>query len=175
MRYCYNGRFWDVPINFDFPKDSNLRQGFQFWIQGLPNFKDASGDAAPVMPFKHLKCDKGLPKKLHNKLRGQWKPIMKVLMEAPNLPPVHNANHLTHEQMDEAYSIASAHLQAKVSYIFLKEEFNGYHKWRVSNWSKHVRYGMIVDHGTESDIANLPPPTKLNQTRKRKNNEIAEA
>lgn len=166
--HYWDGKYWDVPKNFDFPQ-AKLRMAFTYWIQGIPNFKDSAGNPAAVMPFKHFKCDKGLPQKLHSKLRGSWKPIMKKLLEAPNLPELRNANHLNPDVINTTFDTAFAFLQTQISYVFEKEQYKAYHKWSVSNWSKHIKPSEIRKNGNANDIALLPPQ----QTRKRKNIKIS--
>ncbi len=168
-------KFWYVPKNFDFPKPT-LFLGFQQWMRGLPNFRNVDGTPAPIMPYRKLKCDNNLPAKLKIKLRGEWKPIMKKMLSAPDLPAEYTDENrealLTQEQLEHAYSIGMEYLRSQVPYIFTKSTYaSNSHTWKVSQWSKMIKPYEIRKNGTAVDIANLPPPTHHNK--KRKKNQIS--
>ena len=53
--YAHGGKFWQVPENFEFPKDAKLLTGWQLWVGGQAGYEQVSGVGikrlAPVRPF----------------------------------------------------------------------------------------------------------------------------
>lgn len=165
--HYWDGKYWHVPKNFQFPKSCSRRRAFDLWLLGLPNFKTVDGKDAPIMPFRRMK-PKYLPKVSASKLKIDWVPVMTKMLSAPNLPEgIANANTLSNEKIEEAYAVGTAYLKNQVSYIFTKPQFKGHCTWSVATWSLRLRYSQIKKYGTVEDIANLPEPTKKNQPRKR--------
>lgn len=118
--HFHNGRYWHVPQCFDFPMDCKRRRAWELWLIGQPNYQKENGENAPIMPFQRMD-PKMLPKKLANKYTLQWRPIMKRMMEAPDLPSLSNANDLTPAVIESSFEIATKYLQATVcSYVFTK-------------------------------------------------------
>ncbi len=166
--HYWNGKFWHVPQNFEFPKSCSRRRAWELWLIGMPNFITADGRKAPVMPFRRMK-PKFLPKKVANKFKNEWVPCMTKMLNAPNLPEgIANANTLTPDKVEEAYAVGTDFLKSQVSYIFTKPKFKAHSTWSIGTWSQRLRYNEIQKYGTEEDIANLPEATKKNQSRKRK-------
>ena len=62
------------------------------------------------------------------------------------------------------FNSAKDNLKADVcSYVW--ERYSNFDNWQVSTWSKRIKYTEILQHGTESDIANLPEETRFNKER----------
>ena len=166
--HYWDGKYWHVPKNFDFPKACTLRRAFEMWLVGLPNFKNESSEATPIMPFRRMN-PKSLPKKLANKFKIEWRPILSKMLEAPNLSEEvrGNANSISRETVEKSYAIGTSYLQTVViTYLWQEEKFRNCVAWTVGTWSKRVKYSEIMKHGTAGDTTNLPPATQLNKKRK---------
>ena len=161
--HSWGGKFWHVPENFMFPAKCNRKRAWELWILGQPNYVLADGTSAPVMPF--MKLDpKLMPKKRASKLKLEWRPVLSVMSKAPGLPVIDVVS-VSMDIIELSYSIATEYLKTHIcSYVWQKyERHNG---WAVSTWCKRVQYKSIMAEGTDSDKANLPPPTFRNSKRK---------
>ncbi len=174
MMYGYNGKMHHVPANFAFPTTgANLKKAWKLWHVGMPNFKKPDGSPAPVMPFKKIDS-KFLPEgKVRNQFKGNWKPLLTKMMQAPDLPFA-NANPRNHQitpaVIDSTYETAFKFLQSEFTYIFTNPKFKNHKDWTVSTWNKYTKVNVIKEYGSAEDKAKLPPDTHLNKKRKRNNN-----
>jgi hypothetical protein len=113
--FAHGRRLWDTPPNFKFPSDLHaFGSGWTLWIVGLPGHamkaSDGSTQAAPIRPFRSLN-----PKLLPNKLRTQhvvnWRPIFKLMEEAPNLNIPEDPSAVNAAVIRETLQKAKAHLK----------------------------------------------------------------
>ena len=116
-----------------------------------------------ILPFR-LMDPKLLPKPIANKLKVEWRPVLKAMEAAPELPSL-APNKISSEFINSTFTIATEHLKSNVcSFVWMK--YKKHDSWKVSTWSKRVSYQVILSKGTENDIKNLPEETKKNKKRK---------
>jgi hypothetical protein len=90
---------------------------------------------------------------------------MNKMMEAPDLPSL-NANQVNHQLLELTFNIATRYLQTKVcSYVW--DKCANYDNWKVSTWSKKVKFSEIMKNGNDSDKLNLPEENRFNRKRKK--------
>ena len=105
------------------------------------------------MPFR-LFNPQFLPKSIANQFKLSWGPIFVKMLEAAELPTL-NEQCLNNQILDFTFNIDTYHLKANVcSYVW--ERYSNFENWQVITWSKRIKYTEILQHGTESDITNLP-------------------
>ena len=80
-------------------------------------------------------------------------------------PPTLNERCLNHQMLELTFNIDTDHLKANFFY-YVWERYLNFDNWQVNTWSKIIKYTEILQHGTESDIANLPEETRFNRNRK---------
>ena len=160
----WGGRFYHVPEHFIFPVDCCRKRAWDMWLLGQPSYRKQNGDIAPIMPYRLLN-PKYLPMKLATKLKVEWKPVLKMMSEAPDLPLMPEKI-VSSEVVEESYGIATEYLKkCSVSYIW--EKYKRCDSWRVSTWSKRVGYSEIRKNGNAIDRLHLPEETKYNRKRRR--------
>ena len=63
----YNGRFFAVSKEFQFPKNMRLKQEWSCWLKGFPNYRNIIGDGnvriVKINPFRNIRPTL-LPKKI---------------------------------------------------------------------------------------------------------------
>jgi len=64
---------FDVPTNFRFPKRCNLSLAWSYWVKGLQ-----LRDGTKIKPFRFLH---NLPKKIGNRYRTEFRPVLELLEE----------------------------------------------------------------------------------------------
>jgi hypothetical protein len=55
--YCYDGKFWEVPKNWSFPKNPSRQVGWVHWLMGCPGNEILEEDTrkkAPIRPFRKM-------------------------------------------------------------------------------------------------------------------------
>ena len=156
--YAGNGRFWDVPLDFVFPRETPLKIAWRMWLQGMEGNQTTSLSGsvrqAPVRPFRHLKLQM-LPKNVKLEFTLHWRPILSLLQEAPGLV-IPRLSLVDDEFIESSFSLVYEYLKTRVSYIFQNERLQ-HINWAVSYWSKKVSRSSILKDGTEEDIGRLPP------------------
>ena len=83
--YNWDGRFWQVPKGFMFPKDVKRKRAWELWLIGQPNFLKEDGTNGCILPYR-LMDPKLLPKQIANKLKVEWRPVLKHMEAATDLP-----------------------------------------------------------------------------------------
>jgi hypothetical protein len=149
--YAHGGRFWDTPPDFEFaPEMHPFGNGLTLWIVGLPGYtikaQDGSTLAAPVQPFRSLK-PKLLPAKLRSQYLVNWRPIFKMMEEAPGINIPNDPSAINAAVIQETLEKAKAYVKTWVSYVFNKRKANP-EVWKVATWLKHVARSNILKHGT---------------------------
>ena len=82
--YNWDGRFWQVPKGFLFPIDCKRKRAWGLWLIGQPSYMALDGTIAPILPY-HLMSPKLLPKKVANKLKVEWRPVLAHMQSAVDL------------------------------------------------------------------------------------------
>jgi hypothetical protein len=108
-RYVYNGKFWDVPSGFKFPKNPTIRKvGWEYWLRGKPGNEMVRD------------C---LPESEENVWGLNWKPIHAYMETAllldvndkgqPNIKIPSDPNKITNEFIDKSYEVATECMKKK--------------------------------------------------------------
>jgi hypothetical protein len=169
-RLCaYEGRFWHVPKDFEFPVGVRLDTGWKAWVCGLPSNETVGANdirmQAPVRPFRILKPAM-LPPDVRKKFQLHWMPIVSLMMEAA--PDSEILPAMDTESIALSFANGKEHLKTRVSYVFESERASP-DRWGISTWSKKVARSSILKHGNISDKANLPVATRHNKPRQQRN------
>jgi hypothetical protein len=161
--FNYKGRYWCVPENFQFPKDTKRLNGWRMWLCGQVFV--SKNVAFKLKPFRLLQG-----KDLHNKtvereLATKWKPIFRLMEQCPafEIP----------EQVEESFVLSSflqanEFLKSRACYIFDKTDERVLSTWSIGTWSRKVQRSEIERRGTAADKAMLPGATARNQPHKTK-------
>ena len=163
--YNYEGKSWDVPADFNFPKGTRMETGWRLWLQGMPGLRSAEGPT-PIRPFRLLDPNR-LPKGIRSKFNLEWKPIFQMMELAPDLGVIEDLSSIDAAYLDASLQQAKEYLATRVEYVFAKPS-GKYLSWTVSTWSKHVRRSQILKEGTAGDKAKLPEETRFNKPRAQK-------
>jgi hypothetical protein len=166
--YTYEGRFWHVPKDFEFPLGVHLDIGWKLWTCGLPSNETVGANnvrvQAPVRPFRILKPAM-LPLEARKRFQLHWKPIFSLMEGAPDLE-------ITPEMSSDAISLSFSagkeYLKTRVSYIFDNQRSKP-DNWGIATWSRKVARSSILKHGNVSDKDHLPEPTRYNKPRQQHN------
>jgi hypothetical protein len=162
-------KFWDVPEDFRFPLNTDRKTGWRLWLNGLPNnqvlLEDGTTKCHPIAPFSKFNTSR-LPNAVKQAFRLHWIPVFSLMGSAPglDLPARRPPTGYTGEDLDAAFTITTAHLKSRASYIW-NDRKKRTATWSVSTWAKHLRYSSIEKNGTASDKAALPEPTRYNTPR----------
>ena len=149
--YSYQGRFWQVPEDFDFPDGTKRRRAWELWLCGM------TINNQRIPPFRLLKPTM-LPKKLEVKFKTSWLPILTKMDETPGLLLPSSVDSIDSKFIDESYATVTSHLKSNVcSFLFGNNKDGVIDNWTVGTWSKRVQRNYVMQHGTESDKANLAP------------------
>ena len=164
--YTYGGQFWQVPENFEFPKDYKLLTEWRLWVGGQAGYEQVSGVGikrlAPVRPFRLLN-KKLLPKEVRIKFRLNWEPIFQMMESAEGMN--------VHEDPIKSFQVGYEHLKSRVEYVFkctgMKQD-----TWGVPYWSLKSQRSSIIKYGTDEDKSKLPVATNWNRARTQQTREI---
>lgn len=155
--YAGAGRFWHVPLDFNFPAETPLKMAWRMWLKGLEGNETTVSfqtRRAPVRPFRHFKLNM-LPKKTKLEYTLHWRPILSFLQEAPGLR-IPALPLVDDDFIESSWALVFEYLKTRVTYVFANERLNP-NSWVVSYWSKKISRSSILKYGTEEDIARLPP------------------
>ena len=145
-----------------FPSDCRRKRAWELWLIGQPNYMAVDGTTGAILPYR-LMNPRLLPKKVANKLKLEWRPILSHMTSAKNLPNL-SQDSISADFINSTFSVATEHLRTNVcSYVW--EKCKKRESWKVGTWSKRVNYQEILKLGTEEDIANLPEGTVKNKKR----------
>jgi len=160
-QYSYDGRFWHVPKDFEFPTGLHLDTAWKIWICGLPANetidKEGSRCQAPIRPIRALKLDM-MPKKVKQNFQLHWRPIFSMMEQAPGLIVRQDIRNVDAAYLTTSFVTAKVYLKTRVSYVFMNRRANP-DGWEISTWSRMVQRSSIMKHGTDDDKANLPGST----------------
>jgi len=164
--HFWNGKYWHVPQDWEFPEKCLRKRGWELWLRGIPSFRDNRGISAPIMPFRRFD-PKFLPKKLAVKFKTEWKVLYSKMMEGLS-NNIGNANSISDSDIDASFDEATLYLKNEIcSFIFTKEKYKNHGNWTIGTWSKRLRREMILKEGTTRDVNNLPQENHNNRKRKR--------
>jgi len=105
---------FDVPTSFQFPKRCNLSLAWSYWLKGL-----ILPDGTNIKPFRFLKK---LPKKIANRYRTEFRPVLELLEEGvlllhqSGIPSEYDM--LTMEEVENFFNDGYAFLKSRMSFIF---------------------------------------------------------
>ena len=124
-RYVYNGKFWDVPNGFKFPKNPTRKVGWEYWLRGKPGNEMLVNDIfkkAPIKPFRKMIRD-CLPGSEENVWGSSWKPIYAYMENAllldvndkgePNIKIPSDPKDITNEFIENSYKVATECMKKK--------------------------------------------------------------
>ena len=153
--FSYDGKFFAVPKDFQFPK-VNLRDGLRLWLCG---HRVSTETNERVRRFRALK-PLLLPKHLRNTFKIGWCGIFRYLDDGVLSDRLSGNNLLSEEDLEGHYDACITFLKSRVSYCFAKGDPTS---WRLSTWSNRVQRSTVEKKGTEADVRNLEEPTYRNR------------
>jgi hypothetical protein len=166
--YTYEGCFWHVPKDFEFPLGVHLDIGWKLWACGLPSNETVGANdvrvQAPVQPFHILKASM-LPLEARKRFQLHWKSIFSLMEGVPDLEIMPE---MSSDAISLSFSAGKEYLKTRVSYVFNNQRSKS-DNWGISTWSKKVAHSSILKHGNVSDKDHLPEPTRYNQPRQQQN------
>jgi hypothetical protein len=163
--FMYRGKFWCVLESFEFPVEVTRLVGWRMWLTGKTVVHN--GKTFHIKPFHLLKGTDLLKQKLVSELDTKWKPIFRLMMKAPGIPDTIPSN-ANENFVQQTFEIVTEYLKSTVSYIWAKHE-GALGNYKIGTLSrKQVSASKIHKHGTQEDIAKLPPVTACNKTDSRK-------
>jgi hypothetical protein len=120
-----------------------------------------AGEATPIRPFRLLQ-PKMLEPQLANKLKLEWRPILRMMECTPGLVIPSDASQITAEIVSNSYKRGLEHIKSQASYIWSLPKSN-ISNWSIGEWCKHTKRSHIMKYGTDEDKAKLAAPTRYNQ------------
>ena len=166
--YTYEGRFWHVPKDFEFPTGGHLDTGWKLWLCGLSSNETIDNGIrvqAPVRPFRLFKSTM-LPLDVRRKFELNWKPIFSLMQGAPDMNIAPTMDH-TAASISLSFSVGKEYLKTRVSYVFESERSTP-DQWGISTWSRKVCRSSIMKNGNDSDKSHLPAATHRNRPRQQR-------
>jgi hypothetical protein len=109
--FMYDGKFYAVPKNFQFPKPK-LREAVRFWLCGQ---SVSSNGQQRVKPFKNLNHGMLPTQDLKNAYKLNWNKVFAFLADGVDFP-THSS--LTEDQIDETCNKCIDYLKSRVAYCF---------------------------------------------------------
>ena len=156
--FCYNGRFYHVPQDFQFPSKAKLKEGLKLWLHGQTCSVDGS---LYIRPYTKINGPMLPSQVLKNKFKLHWKPVFSLLKNIEDILIPINTTKITTSEIDQIYNSFLHHLKNTVSYLWV----NGKRPesiFSISTWAKKTRRSEVLRLGTANDILNLKEPTKFN-------------
>ena len=174
----YRGGWWCVPETFSFPRGISRKLGWWMWLKGALHPMADSNIQHKVKPYRFLGALDFVSKKNKSDFKNGWQPIFSMMMVAPGVDIPKKEEDITDECVDSTYTIATAFLKERYSYIFKKSTDGTLSGMSLFTWSRKVRHSEVKKHGTPSDKAFLPASKPMNtadgefRTRKRAHKEV---
>ena len=147
--FAYDGKFWDVPKDFEFPGKMRIKSAWNCWLVGLPNYEvdiDGVTHQIPIKTFCSLKPSR-LPRKLKLWIRNNLIPFTKMMEKAPDLV-IDSETDITDDFVNTSFDIGIAFIKSRVEYMFVNSNWRHY---SVSTICKKLKHGKIMKHGTRAD------------------------
>jgi len=157
--FNYKGSAWCVPESFQFPAGASRQVGWRKWLKGGVHVDDQKRWV--IKPYRKL-IGRDLPSELlSNQLRSEWRPIFRKMMETPGLVIPTNLSEIDEEFLRTSYELATDYLRSCASYVFNVPPAS-LADYTVGTWSRKTKRSSVEKHGTQEDIARLPPITARN-------------
>ena len=146
----YINHVFDVPPSFLFPKMCNLSLAWSYWIKGLQLSYGTN-----IKPFRFLEK---LPKKIRDKYRTEFRPVLELLEEGvalnyeSGIPS--DYERLTIGEIQTLFNAGYNYLKDRMSFIFIDSSENGASQrasWSVGYCSKLIKPSSVEKYGTASD------------------------
>ena len=100
------GRFWHVPIDFQFPSNVKRKRALTLWTCGMKILSNH------IRSFRLLKT-RMLSGSFQKILKNTWQPIMR-LMESANGVNLPNDGRMTAASISTSYNITTHHLKTNI-------------------------------------------------------------
>ena len=160
----YDGKFWQVPKNFDFPAKTKQKRAWEFWLCGM-KYREEN-----IRPFRQLKPSL-LPKNAQIKFKTQWQPILKKMENARDLNIPDTISDINSDVIKNTYAKTTEYLSKNVCSFLWEKEKGNVENLTVESWLTYMQHACIKKNGNQSNIANLPTETRYNmphQTQRKK-------
>ncbi|KAL7537408.1 hypothetical protein ACHAWF_013067, partial [Thalassiosira exigua] len=157
--FSYKSSCWPVPESFTFPIEITRLAAWRKWLRGSVHV--VANEQWKIKPYRKFTSRELHSKQLKDIYRMQWKPILLKMMEAPELVIPSRLEQIDEAFVQSSYAIATEYLKSCYSFIFKVPEAT-LANYKISTWSFKIKHNHVRKHGTESDIAKLPPRTPRN-------------
>ena len=159
----YQGRFWDVPEDFQFPTVLKRNAGWHLWLLGMPAYggrREAGQNEADQQSIKLFRkfLPLRLPKKVADIFMLHWRPVYKLMEHGIDVIPESPSM----EEVNDLYERGTNAIQERVSYIFLNSQYH-YNEWTLATWLNYIGRNKVLEHGTDDDKSNLPAEHRNNR------------
>ena len=162
VMYGYAGQMWDVPKGFVFTQQTNLKLAWMMWVNGFRGYKtinhDGDRERAPVRPFRDMD-PKRLPKNIRRDF-GIWYRVLSLMDK--EVPTEEFKPELNAAEIDATFEKGLIALKKAASYAY---DQKGSVSWGIRYWSTKLTRFVSLLSGTESDKANLPPPSNYTKSK----------
>jgi hypothetical protein len=125
-QYVYNGKFWDVPKGFKFPKNPTRKVGWEYWLRGRPGNEmlvNGVWKKAPIKPFRKIDRD-NLPASEKSVYSSSWHPIYDYMETAllldvddkgePNIKIPSDPKDIDNDFIEKSYEMATECMKKKL-------------------------------------------------------------
>lgn len=169
--FMYDGKFYGVPKDYEFPKKLTIGEALRFYLNGQSVSDDGS---ARVRPFAKLSCEL-LPKRLRTPFTLDFRRIFGFIEQGVEMTPARDGKEISNEIMEEILRKCEIYLEERVEYCFLlqptrlknnkSKQAKTPMQWTIGSWGTKVSRSSIETKGTASDKANLGEKTGRNGSR----------
>jgi hypothetical protein len=162
--FFYRSKYWCIPENFQFPRETNRLNGWRMWLCGTVVVSDTV--TYKVKPFRSLQGIDFAVKAVEREFTTKWKPIFKLMEQYPGfeVPAL-----VDDAFVKSSFLAATEYLKSRVGYVWRRaKDERMLSSYAIGTWSKYVQRSEIEKHGTRQDKLNLPQATARNQADKRK-------
>ena len=118
-----------------------------------------------IKPYRFFVSREFPSKQPLSSYRYEWQPIFREMMKTPGLRIPKDPRDIDDAFVEKSYADATAYLRDSYSFIFSGPD-GSIENLLIGTWSKKVRRSYAIKHGTAEDVANLPPATARNKTKR---------
>ena len=142
--FFYQGKYWSIPENFQFPHETNRLNGWRMWLCGAVVVSDTV--IYKVKPFQSLQGINFAVKGVERAFTTKWKPIFKLMEQYPGFEV---AVLVDDACVKSSFSAATEYLKSRVGYVWrrVKDE-RMLSSYAIGTWSKYVQRSEIKKHDT---------------------------